>query len=204
VKDVEVRERLNELIDELNLYLSDKSVEPYLERLKFAQDELEEESSENTRENATANKSASKKHGTGQSDRSKPHKNRGSWEMKAFCTVCKEIVDADAVYISGIDLIEILLSCGHKRFLKFQEPSERPGAIYLVDWDLPAKSYALRKAFYRALNRLCRDAGDYDHSTRSVFRTSDRELAFKVYALASEYGRANLYEARLLKTSESK
>jgi len=197
MRDIELRERFNQLIDELNIYLSDKSVESYLERLKFAQDELEEI----TVDSKPDSSSVTKKRRTRKT--SKSRRKRGEMRAKMYCAICKETVDVDDAYIGNAGLIEVLLSCGHKQSLKLQKSSGRLGVAYLVVWDLPAKSYSLHKTFYRALKKLCRDAGDHNRDAGNVFRTSDRELAFKVYALASEYGRANLYEAKLLKTSES-
>lgn len=74
--------------------------------------------------------------------------------------------------------------------------------IYIVDWDLPYQPPGLRRSFYRKLARLRKewDLGS-ERSSFSVLRTANWELAKRVYELASGYGRANLYEARLLKAS---
>jgi len=78
-----------------------------------------------------------------------------------------------------------------------------PETVWIVDWDLPENPPSRRRAFYRRLSQLCRQAnGPWERSTQSVMKTLDRRLALRVYALASGFGRSNLYEAKILETSQ--
>jgi len=76
--------------------------------------------------------------------------------------------------------------------------------IYIVDWDIPRRPASDRLRFYRALQRLCSEAGAtiWDRSTMSVLKTPSRDLAFQVFNLVKgvEGGRGNIYEARLIGT----
>ena len=75
--------------------------------------------------------------------------------------------------------------------------------LYIVDWDLPEKPAGPRRAFYRRLRKVCLNNGsNWERSTFSVLKTRSASLAKEVYVLACQYGRANLYEARVLEVSQ--
>lgn len=65
--------------------------------------------------------------------------------------------------------------------------------VWVIDYDLPDDP-ATRMRFYRRLWKLIGKRGD--HSTQSVLFFRDRNLAEKVYDLASREGEAHLWEAR--------
>jgi len=57
--------------------------------------------------------------------------------------------------------------------------------------------------FYRRLKALQKEMGlEGSMSTQSVMIVADKDLAFKVFFLACVYGKANLYEAHPLETSQ--
>jgi hypothetical protein len=67
---------------------------------------------------------------------------------------------------------------------------------WIVDYDIPLKPHAKRRAFYRALHKILR-AHDIvaDRSTQSVWITDSEEIAKEIQALASGYGKSHLYSA---------
>jgi len=71
------------------------------------------------------------------------------------------------------------------------------GMVWIVDWDIPSTSAALRVRFYRALKKL-KKAYDIETemSTKSVFVTDNEELARDIFGLSKGFGVAHLYEAR--------
>lgn len=69
--------------------------------------------------------------------------------------------------------------------------------VYIVDWDIPTEPAWRRAYFYKKLQKLRREYGfEGSLSTASVLIIQDRDFAMAVHALASEYGRSNIYEGR--------
>jgi len=196
MRDVEARERFNQLIDELNLYLGDKSFESCLERLKFAQDELEVPG-----DMAEASKPRYPPSIEKRGKKSKKQRRKESAKPKMYCVIYKGIMNVDEAHINDEELVEVLLSCGHKQLLKIQKPPGR--AEYIVYWDLSTTSHSSRRAFYHMLNEIRRGAGKEECEVKSAFKTKKRELALEVYTLASKYGKAKLYEAKTLNPSQT-
>jgi len=65
-----------------------------------------------------------------------------------------------------------------------------------VDYDIPVKPHARRRAFYRALHGILRKYDIVaDRSTQSVWIIDNRGIAEEIHALASGYGRSHLYTA---------
>jgi hypothetical protein len=74
--------------------------------------------------------------------------------------------------------------------------------VWIVDYDLRANNS--RRSFYRHVKAWLQNHNiekDVKWSTYSVVITEDREFAEFVYAEASQLGRANLYEAKQVKSS---
>ena len=67
---------------------------------------------------------------------------------------------------------------------------------WVVDYDIPVRPHAKRRAFYRGLHRILREYDIIaDRSTQSVWIIDSKEIAAEIHALASGYGRSHLYTA---------
>jgi hypothetical protein len=67
--------------------------------------------------------------------------------------------------------------------------------LFIVDYDIPIE-VKNRRTFYRRLRIILEAHGLIaDKSTQSVWFVDNREIAEAIYALASRYGSAHLYEA---------
>jgi hypothetical protein len=66
---------------------------------------------------------------------------------------------------------------------------------WIVDYDLPVRPYARRRAFYRGLHRILRKYEIVaDRSTQSVWVLDRRRVAEEIHRLAQNYGRSHFYE----------
>lgn len=71
--------------------------------------------------------------------------------------------------------------------------------LYIIDYDIPRDPASNRVAFYRHLAKLKKAYGYEGESSRSVLKTRDSDLAFRIYELALSYGgRANVWKATKL------
>ena len=67
---------------------------------------------------------------------------------------------------------------------------------WVVDYDIPVRPQARRRAFYRALQGIVRKYDVVaDRSTQSVWIIDNEQIAREIHSLASEYGRSHLYTA---------
>ncbi|MGC1122438.1 MAG: hypothetical protein WBA22_15205 [Candidatus Methanofastidiosia archaeon] len=65
-------------------------------------------------------------------------------------------------------------------------------SVYIVDYDIPREPDSKRVQFYRDLRKM---GNSLKYSTRSVFRTEEKELAEAVYWLVVAHGGAvNMYK----------
>jgi hypothetical protein len=68
------------------------------------------------------------------------------------------------------------------------------GAVWIVDYDIPAKPIYQRRQFYRARTRLFQEYRIWGHrSTDSVLICNHEHLARALFSLACQYGEAHLY-----------
>jgi len=68
--------------------------------------------------------------------------------------------------------------------------------FWVVDYDIPVKPHAKRRAFYRALHKvLTSHEIEADRSTQSVWIIDSQEIAEEIHGIADRYGRSNLYSA---------
>jgi len=67
---------------------------------------------------------------------------------------------------------------------------------WVVDYDIPVKPHAKRRAFYRSLHRIMQKHDiTADRSTQSVWIVDSKEIAKEIHALAQSHGRSHLYTA---------
>jgi len=68
--------------------------------------------------------------------------------------------------------------------------------LYVVDYDIPLRPAARRRAFYRRLHGILSKHGILaDRSTASVWILDRREVAEEIHNLAASFGVSNLYNA---------
>jgi hypothetical protein len=65
-------------------------------------------------------------------------------------------------------------------------------SVYIVDYDIPREPAEKRVQFYRDLKKMSIEP---EYSTRSVFRTEEKELAEALYWLVTAHGgTVNMYK----------
>jgi len=68
--------------------------------------------------------------------------------------------------------------------------------FYVVNYDIPLRPQARRRAFYRRLHEILRKHKiTSDRSTASVWILDRREVAEEIHNLAASFGVSNLYTA---------
>ena len=74
-------------------------------------------------------------------------------------------------------------------------------AVFIVGWDIPKEPAWRRIYFYKKLRKLREGYGLGDRvSKKSVLVVQDERLARDIHALATEYGKSNIYKAEPVKT----
>ena len=73
--------------------------------------------------------------------------------------------------------------------------------VFIVDWDIPNEPAWRRVYFYKKLRKLRKSFGLEDRvSKQSVLVVQDERLARDIHALATEFGKSNIYRAEPVKT----